>query len=504
MPIHRLAQGFGPIKATGRGPGLDENDRRSDPRCRPIFVRPHRVTSPKQSIFIRSALASGLVTQEQIAAAEESVRSAGGLSALPAVGVGDDKMAEALIEMGALTPYQCEQLRAGRKKLNLGPYMITDWLGQGGMGQVFVAVHQMMDRQVAIKVLPLSKSTPESIASFTREIQTQAKLDHKNLVRAYDAGHDGSVYFLVTEYVPGTDLRRLVRSQGRLTMAQSASVIKQAALGLGYAHQQGLVHRDVKPGNLLVTPDGLVKVSDLGLAGFLHEGPNDPRAGKIVGTPDYLAPEKIKNPHLVQPASDIYALGCTLYYAVTGKVPFPGGTTRDKARRHCDETPWHPRKFNADVTDEFVDLIADMMEKDVRKRIRTAEQVVERLSPWSDQLAMLPRPMAAHSHAKAPPLPVTGRDDTVDDVEATFSNSSQDLGDQVTPDADLYDQTDSASGAMATITPPPAPATDPPPPTADEQRRREVRQAVILAVCWTVPIAMLGGGLLTYLFMTYM
>ncbi len=164
------------------------------------------------------------------------------------------------------------------------------------MGQVFAAVHQIMHRQVAIKVLPRGKSTPEAIASFTREIQTQAKLDHRNLVRAYDAGHDGNVYFLVTEYVPGTDLRRLVRSQGRLTMAQSAAVISQAALGLGYAHEQGLVHRDVKPGNLLVTPDGLVKVSDLGLAGFLHEGADDPRAGKIVGTADYLAPEMITDP----------------------------------------------------------------------------------------------------------------------------------------------------------------------------------------------------------------
>ena len=140
------------------------------------------------------------------------------------------------------------------------------------MGQVFVALHQMMERRVAIKVLPQSKSNSDSIANFKREIQTQAKLDHRNLVRAYDAGHDGNVYFLVTEYVPGTDLRRLVRSRGPLTMKQAASVITQAALGIEYAHSQGLIHRDVKPGNLLVTPEGSVKVSDLGLAGFLNGG----------------------------------------------------------------------------------------------------------------------------------------------------------------------------------------------------------------------------------------
>ena len=195
-----------------------------------------------------------------------------------------------------------QQLREGQTKLQLGPYVITDWLGQGGMGQVFVAVHQMMERQVAIKVLPQSKSTNDAISNFKREIQTQAKLDHRNLVRAYDAGHDGNVYFLVTEYVPGTDLRRLVRSQGPLTVNQAASVIMQAAIGLDYAHRQGLIHRDVKPGNILVTPEGLVKVSDLGLSGFLHEGEDDPRAGKIVGTADYLAPEKITDPPMFRPS----------------------------------------------------------------------------------------------------------------------------------------------------------------------------------------------------------
>ncbi len=254
------------------------------------------MSSPKQSTFVRSALVSGLVSQLQIEQAVARLRAGGGLDALPAVGVGEDRLAAMLVEMGVITAYQQQQLKAGRTKLNLGPYLITDWLGQGGMGQVFVAVHQMMHRQVAIKVLPRSKSTPEAIDSFTREIQTQAKLDHRNLVRAYDAGHDGNVYFLVTEYVLGTDLRRLVRLQGRLTMAQAASVITQAAQGLGYAHEQGLVHRDVKPGNLLVTPEGLVKVSDLGLAGFLHEGQDDPRRARSSAPRTTWPPKKFATP----------------------------------------------------------------------------------------------------------------------------------------------------------------------------------------------------------------
>jgi serine/threonine protein kinase len=131
-------------------------------------------------------------------------------------------------------------------------------------------------------------------------------------------------------------------------MQQAANVIVQAARGLEYAHQRGLIHRDVKPGNILVTPAGVAKVSDLGLSGFIDEAEQDPRAGRIVGTADYLSPEQIHSPSEVTSVSDIYSLGCTLYYAISGKVPFPGGTTKDKARRHLEETPWHPRRFNSE------------------------------------------------------------------------------------------------------------------------------------------------------------
>src|SRR5690606_36084134 len=185
------------------------------------------------------------------------------------------------------------------------------------------------------------------------EIRAQARLHHENLVQAFDAGHDGNVYFLVTEFVPGTDMRKLVRQHGPLEMAAAATIISQAAAGLAHAHSMGLIHRDVKPGNLLVTPSGMTKVSDLGLAGWLYETDADPRAGKIVGTADYLSPEQIVSPKDVTPTSDIYSLGCSLYYAVTGKVPFPGGTSREKAKRHLEDTPIHPRRLNPSLSDEF-------------------------------------------------------------------------------------------------------------------------------------------------------
>ncbi len=320
---------------------------------------------------------------EQILEADSAVRATQG-----PIGtwteVDDEQLAAKLVELGRINRWQAEQLKVGRAKFNLGPYQVIDAIGQGGMGQVFRAEHRLMGRIVAIKVLPRHRSTPEAIASFTREIRAQAQFDHENLVRAFDAGHDGNVYFLVTEFVPGADLRKLVRARGKLSMQDAATIISQAARGLGHAHCRGMVHRDVKPGNLLVTPEGLTKVSDLGLAGFLGvDDPDDPRAGRIVGTADYLSPEHIISPAKLSAVSDIYSLGCTLYYAVTGKVPFPGGTHRDKARRHCEDIPLNPRRFNLELTDEFIDVIAAMMEKDPQKRLQTAADVVRRLAPWA-------------------------------------------------------------------------------------------------------------------------
>ncbi|MCA9212053.1 MAG: serine/threonine protein kinase [Planctomycetales bacterium] len=446
----------------------------------------------KKSRLAQSALLSGLVSQQQIDHAYAAIRSKGGLGALPAVEIGDELLARELVEQEIVTDYQVEQLRGGRTRLHLGPYIITDWLGQGGMGQVFIAEHQMMGRKVAIKVLPKNKSTPAAINSFAREIKTQAQLDHRNLVRAYDAGHDGNVYFLVTEYVPGMDLRRLIRGQGRLGIRQAASVIRQAAMGLAHAHDRGLVHRDVKPGNILVTPEGIVKVSDLGLAGFLHDAENDPRTGKIVGTADYLSPEKILTPTKLTPVSDIYSLGCTLYYAVTGKVPFPGGSTRDKARRHCEETPWHPRQFNPEVDDDFVDLIADMMEKDPERRVQTANEVAQRLTPWAERSATF-APETSHVTWRwaRPGIDEDGKEDTVDDfgnLKSQESSSDSDASQGTFPLGSSSQETDIRI------------AVPPPPPTEFELARKWRRQLrIYLAVA--IPISMAIGGFLTWLFM---
>ncbi|MEZ6092423.1 MAG: serine/threonine-protein kinase, partial [Pirellulaceae bacterium] len=312
--------------------------------------------------------------------------------------------ASAFVRQGLLTEYQSDQLKAGRTKLNLGPYIITDFIGQGGMGQVFKGVHNVMGRECAVKVLPLEKVTDETRAHFLHEIRLQASLDCPYLVRAFDAGQDGKIHYLVTEFVPGSDLRRHVKKHGALPISEAALYIHQAALGLDYAHQQGLVHRDVKPGNILVTPSGRAKVSDVGLAAWSTAMSNDPRAGKIVGTADYLSPEQIMTPDNIGPASDIYGLGCTLYYCICGKVPYPGGNTASKCRRHCESLPMHPRKFAEDIPEEFVDIIADMMEKDPNDRIVSAAEVAARLEPWLDDIEALgERPMTRGPWLAPPP-----------------------------------------------------------------------------------------------------
>ena len=367
-----------------------------------------------RSVFCGAAIYSGLLNDEQL---EELVRVAGTSTPgppLPLDQLEDEQIANTAIKLGFLNRWQVEQLKAGRTKFTLGPYRVIDSIGRGGMGHVFKAEHSMLGRIEACKVLPKSRTSPDAIVSFQREIRAQAQLDHPNLVRLSYAGQDGSTYFFVTEYVPGADLRQLVRKNGMLTMQEAATIISQAAEGLQHAHENGLAHRDIKPGNLLVTPEGRTKVTDLGLAGFLNDDDivgDDPRAGKIVGTADYLAPETVRKPSDVRPVSDIYSLGCTLYYAVTGKVPFPGGTTAEKLRRHLDETPFNPSRFNTDLEVAFMDVLADMMEKDPDKRIQTASEVAQRLKPWT--LEVFPNSISEQVEASAmrraaspPPLPI--------------------------------------------------------------------------------------------------
>lgn len=373
---------------------------------------PDSSSTPAAARLRDTAAASGLLQPGQFEAAEAEVRRAMSEGAVGPT-AWDQAVADQLVLEGLLTKFQAREMLVGRRRFRLGQYTVLDEIGRGGMGQVFRAEHAMMGREVAIKVLPRAKSTPEYEAAFRREIRMLARLDHENLVRALDAGHDAKVYYLVTELVPGVDLRRQVLKYGPLDAIAAASVITQAARGLAYAHEQGLVHRDIKPGNLLVTQDGRVKVLDLGLAGSTLD-PETVSTGRVVGTMDYMAPEQIRAPDAVGPAADVYSLGCTLYFVLSGQVPFPGGTRKEKAQRQLNEPPVPLGQLVPHVDPELRRVVAAMMHKAAEERIGSAAEVIQRLAPWTPRtlVPMSRTPVAegqrqpADGYPTPPPLPL--------------------------------------------------------------------------------------------------
>ncbi len=449
--------------------------------------------STSHSVLCNAALASGLLSQQQIDDAVVSLATSGTSTEQ----IADEVLGQRMVDLGYLNRWQVEQLKEGRTKFNLGPYRIVNAIGQGGMGHVFKAEHKLLGRIEAIKVLPKAKSTPEAVAAFQREIRAQAQLDHPNLVRVSYADYEGDTYFFVTEYVPGTDLRKLVRRNGPLPYPIAATIISQAAEGLHYAHRRGLVHRDVKPGNLLVTPDGRTKMTDLGLAWFLMEeleagSQAASKPNSLVGTADYLAPETIREPHKILPVSDVYSLGCTLYYAVTGKVPFPGGNTADKIHRHLNETPLNPLHFNPDLPPGFCDVIATMMDKDPNRRTPTAAAVVELLRPWCDDnatrhLAETSPPSSGiflRGGAPVPPIASPALDETaayvLDDLDFPTP--------QVESPSQISQGTVSVAGetedTLAGVPAPrrPVPAIPTPPPVVEIAQSKAPRIAVAIVV----------------------
>ncbi len=295
-----------------------------------------------------------------------------------------------LLGRGWLTPYQAEELLAGRgDRLVLGQYVLVDKLGEGGMGQVFKARHPVMNRVVALKVIRGEcLAHPDAVNRFRREIQAAARLLHPNIVVAFDAAQAGDTHFLVMEYVEGTSLAGLLGKQGRLPVGRACDYVRQAALGLQHAHERGLVHRDVKPANLLLTADGRqVKVADLGLA-RLTQRPQDAaatpltQANATMGTLDYMAPEQAVDAATADIRADVYSLGCTLSHLLTGQVPFPGGSAMQKLIWHQQARPAPVRELRPDAPPALSDAVARMMAKRPEDRPQTPAAVAQSLEPF--------------------------------------------------------------------------------------------------------------------------
>ena len=318
------------------------------------------------------------------------------------------QLTDELIRQGLLNRWQAEQLLEGRTKFSLGEYRIFDAIGQGGYGYVFLGRKPASQQYVAIKVLPITKATPELSRRFMHEINVQKNLLHPNLVRYIDSGQDGNVNYMVHEFMDGGDIRSLLRQETVLPLDAATTIIAQIARAVQYLHQNGIVHRDIKPANILLASGmlGTAKLIDLGLAVSIdtrHTSVNKMgeeeavgasgmsnrqldtsiiESGRVAGTVDYMAPDQLRDPFRPTPAWDIYSLGCTLYQMLTGMVPFPLGDTQEKFRTKLQSEPKDARIYNQAIPFDIADLLRVMLTPHRSRRIISAQDVADRLDPW--------------------------------------------------------------------------------------------------------------------------
>jgi serine/threonine protein kinase len=297
-------------------------------------------------------------------------------------------------------------------------YRIERLLGRGGMGAVYQAIHTVMDRPVALKVMrPDLTENPAAVERFRREVKAAAQLHHPNIVTAYDAEQVGNTHFLVMEYVDGRTLADIVACDGPLPVESAVDYVSQAAQGLQCAFEKGMIHRDIKPHNLMLTgvviapeaaqrPRGQIKILDFGLARLASEGPGGYTAsGMILGTVDFMAPEQADNAKNADIRSDIYSLGCTLYYLLAGRVPFPDGSMIQRVMAHVEKPPPSLGELRPGLPPGLTAVVAKMLAKKPADRYQTPAEVVEALAPFRTGGPVSPR--ASASAVREPALAET-------------------------------------------------------------------------------------------------
>jgi serine/threonine-protein kinase len=297
------------------------------------------------------------------------------------------QFSRAMVDAGLLTAWHSEKLLAGKYKgFFLGKYKLLGHIGTGGMSSVYLAEHTRLHDKRAIKVLPRTRVKDATyLARFQLEAKAIASLNHPNIVLAYDIDNEGDVHYIVMEYVEGIDLQGLVRRDGPLPPAQAALLLAQAADGLQHAHQRGVIHRDVKPANLLLDLEGKIRLLDMGLAlvSAEEESLTVLHNENVLGTADYLAPEQALNSHQVDHRADIYGLGCTLYFLLTGRPPFPEGTLAQRIAKHQKAMPTSIRKLREDCPGELEGICVKMMQKEAKYRYQSAAEVADALRKFA-------------------------------------------------------------------------------------------------------------------------
>ncbi len=298
------------------------------------------------------------------------------------------RAAERMVTAGVLTRFQAKMLLTGRSKgLVLGPYRILDQIGRGGMGIVYLAQHQKLERRVAVKVLPKERTTDRlSLDRFYREARAVAALDHPNIVKAYDVGECMGVHYFVMEYVRGVTLQQHLDEKGPIPWKAATRCIAQACSGLQHAHKRGLVHRDIKPSNLLMDGAGTLKILDLGLARFFNNAKDNLTANlgdgsEFTGSVDYIAPEQADASRSADIRADIYSLGATYHALVTGKPPFAGNAAQ-KLLQHQMKQPPLLHELRPEVPHAVSAIVATMMHKRPEQRYASPAEVMAALTPW--------------------------------------------------------------------------------------------------------------------------
>ena len=338
-----------------------------------------------------------------------------------------EDIAHLLTEAKLLTEWQARQVLKGRHKgYRLGKYLLLGELGRGGMAKVFLGRHETLLNLVAIKVLSRQRlAKPSMIHRFLREARAAAQLNHPNIVRVYDVDADEDRNYLVMEYVRGRSVQDMVDDDGPLALDKAVRFTREAALGLAAAHKHGLIHRDVKPANLLVEDDRLVKLSDFGLARAGNEEEDDAPSltmqheEKVLGTADYIAPEQAINSHAIDARADLYSLGYTLYFMLTGQPPFPTGRIVERLTKHCTLEPEGVRHFRPDAPESLLAIIHKLTRKNAAERYASAEAAAAALGDWLARSAIATNAASpaswSRSNVAARPSSQTLTSSTIDD-----------------------------------------------------------------------------------------
>jgi hypothetical protein len=421
---------------------------------------------PAVDDFLKTVLRSGLLDREQLQQA---------LRGVPLDQRDNpDLLAGHLVRAGKLTHFQSRKLLQGTALgLVLGPFHVLAPIGKGGMGTVYLARDRRSEQLLALKVLPPKRAREEErlLARFRREMEMCQRVAHPNIAWTCEVGLCQGVYYIAMEFIPGRSLSRVVAAEGPLPVSRAARLLAEVAAALDHAHHQGIIHRDIKPSNIMVTPNDHAKLLDLGLAMVRGESGGDREVvggqGYIIGTMDYLSPEQAEDPTKIDQRSDLYSLGCTLYYAVTGQPPFPGGTAAEKIQKHKTEAPTPVPQLNPDVPPAFIGLLRKLMAKKAGQRPDSAAAVREELLTWAGGESVLPmdRPEDAGYRAAVA---------LIENAEPSAEESAEALPANATPLPAPATTEEQAAAVEPLPVPPPAPEPEATPPPAKRRGRPSV------------------------------